>query len=245
MIQVINRAFDILELVGREPGKVYTLTQIADELRLNHATCANIIKTMVNRNYLEQVGRKKGYRLGFMLFRVSGNNSYEKDLLKASASVMETLTKKLNETTLLGILKKDRRIAIHQENAAHDLMVRSSVEKPAYDSASGRLLIAMLEDKELEEYIEKYGLPAEDSWKEASSTRTFWKEVETIRKNKYATQTAPTHIVGVAVPIYKQDKVIASLSIYLPESRYNEKIKNTIIADLFDAADLIGKNISE
>lgn len=121
---------------------------------------------------------------------------------------------------------------------------RFNFSSSSNNSASGRLLVAMLDDKELEGYLEKYGLPSEDSWKEASSARTFWREVERIRENKYATQTAATHIVGLAVPIEKQKKVVASLSVYLPESRYTEDVKKTIIAELFNSADDISKTIS-
>ena len=65
MIQVVNRALDILEFIAKDKNKIYSLTEIADALELNHATCANIIKTMVNRNFIDQIGHKKGYRLGF------------------------------------------------------------------------------------------------------------------------------------------------------------------------------------
>lgn len=241
---MVNRAFDILEVVARDPGRIYSLTEIADELGLNHATCANIIKTMVARNYLEQVGRKKGYRLGFMAFRIGGNNSFGEELLKAASGPMEALTKKLNETSLLAVLKKDLRIAIHQVNGEHDLMVRSSVEKAAYNSASGRLMIAMLEDDRLREFIEKYGLPSADFWKEAAKEADFRKEVEQIRRLGYATQTTKTHIVGIAVAVRKRDEVVASLSMYLPESRYDERVREQIVSSLTETAAIINKAIS-
>jgi DNA-binding Lrp family transcriptional regulator len=117
MIQVINRAFDIMEYIARDAKKEYALSEIADALKLNHATCANILKTMVERNYLEQAGYKKGYRLGHMMQQITGNNSYEQELLAASIEEMEKMTSRMNETSLLAILRKDIRIALHQVNA--------------------------------------------------------------------------------------------------------------------------------
>jgi DNA-binding IclR family transcriptional regulator len=243
MIQVVNRAFDILEIVAKDKNKVYSLTEIADGLGLNHGTCANIIKTMVQRNYLEQIGHKKGYKLGFMSYQIGGNHSYEQELLKAATKEMESLTLKMNETCLLAILKKNIRVILHQVHGNHDLMVKSSLEKAAFNSASGRLLVAMLDDNERENFVEKYGLPSTDLWKEASTHRGFETEVEKIRDRGYATQITKSHIVGFAVPIQKNERTVASLSMYLPESRFNSKLEKEIVVNLNKAAAAIGKKL--
>lgn len=243
MIQVVNRAFDILEIIARDKKKIFGLSEIADELSLNHATCANIMKTMVDRNYLEQVGHKKGYKLGFMAFRITENNSFEKELTQLAVSEMEKLTRLLNETTLLGILRKNIRIALHQVSADHDLNVKSKSEKDAYTSATGRLLIASLSDADRQKYLEKYGLPATDIWREAASLRGFIKEVNKIQQEGYCIQVAASHIVGMAVPVYSGEDVIASLSVFLPESRFGKDIKSKIEMHLKKTAAAIGDKL--
>ena len=55
MIQVINRALDILELIAEEPEKQKSLSEISEKLDLNSGTCANIIKTLVSRNYINKI----------------------------------------------------------------------------------------------------------------------------------------------------------------------------------------------
>src|SRR3546814_1707048 len=92
MIQVLHRALSILEFSARDNTKAFPLGEIASELGLNHATCANIIKTMVTRNYLEQLGPKKGYKLGYMAYQVVGNSSFEDKLKRAASEPMEGLT---------------------------------------------------------------------------------------------------------------------------------------------------------
>src|SRR5690606_28183017 len=166
MIQVLHRAFDILELIARDNTRALSLGEIASTLQLNHATCANIIKTMVTRNYLEQLGPKKGYKLGYMAYHVVGNSSFEDKLKRSAAELMEELTSEINETSLLAILKQQNRVIVHQVHAEHELMVRSAVEKSAYNSASGRLLVAMLGEEERAVFITKYGLPTRDVWPE-------------------------------------------------------------------------------
>src|SRR5690606_2764004 len=119
MIQVLNRALDIIELISKDTTRTFTLSEIADELQLNHATCANIIKTMVSRNFIEQIGHKKGYKLGYMLYQVVGNNSFEDKLKKAAEYYIADLTNKLSETSLLAILKGQSRLVVHEVQAEH------------------------------------------------------------------------------------------------------------------------------
>ncbi|UFH57967.1 helix-turn-helix domain-containing protein [Spirosoma sp. KNUC1025] len=64
MVLVIVKAFDILEWVARDPGRAYSLTEIAEALQMNQATCVNILQTLVAKNYLEHLGRKKGIGWG-------------------------------------------------------------------------------------------------------------------------------------------------------------------------------------
>ena len=49
MVQVLLKAFDIVELVVQRNGQSVSLTEIADALQMNQATAANIINTLVSR----------------------------------------------------------------------------------------------------------------------------------------------------------------------------------------------------
>ncbi|MVZ60676.1 IclR family transcriptional regulator [Sphingobacterium humi] len=243
MIQVIHRAVDIIEYIATDVHKAHSLSEIAEHLKLNQATCANIIKTLVERNFIEQMGYKKGYKLGYMIYRLGNIGSFEEQLIKVSTDPMEHLRSKLNETCLLAILRKQNRVTIHQVNAERDLMVRSSIEKVAYNSASGRYLLAYLGDAELEDFIAKYGLPSVDEWPEATNETRFWEQIKRIRNDGYSKQVTPTHIIGFAYGIQKEGKVIASLSVYLPLSRLKEHGEKEIISSTIKTAQEIEKLI--
>ena len=244
MIQVLHRAFDILELIARDQPKTLSLGEIANELKLNHATCANIIKTMVTRNYLEQLGPKKGYKLGYMAYHLIGDRSFEDRLKRSAAEVMEGLTEKLNETSLLATLKTQYRLIIHQVHAERDLMVRSSVEKEAYNSASGRLLLAMLPDNALEAFVDKYGLPSNNIWPEATSAAKLRRELGSIRATGFARQVTTSHIVGLACGVKEKYGVVASLAVYLPVSRLDEQKETQVLEAMREAALRIGEKLT-
>lgn len=240
MIQVIHRALDIMEIVATDPEKPKPLGDIADALGLNHGTCANIIKTLVSRKYLEQVGSKKGYILGSKAYTLSGNDAYRKDLIEAAAPEMEKLTAVINENSLLAILNGENRIVIHRISAEQELQVRTASEKHAYDAASGRLLLALLTDAEIERFTGKYGLPSSEMWSEANTRESFQKVIEQIRREQCAFQILPgRQVIGLAVPVEKNGRVVASLSIYLPEYRYMSIDKMKLVNQLKSTASRI------
>lgn len=233
MIQVINRALDILEIVAENPEKPTSLGEIADTLGLNHGTCANIMKTLVARKYLEQVGTKKGYILGSQSYALTNNDAYRKDLVEAAKEEMEKLTAQINENCLLAILNGDKRMVIHRTHAEQDLQVRTPLEKHVYDAASGRMLLAMLSEAEIERFVSKYGLPTSESWKEVDSLETLKSLLMQFRKEECALQVLyGRQVVGLAVPVLKNDKAVASLSIYLPEYRYMIADKSGLVFQL-------------
>lgn len=162
MIQVIVRALDILEFVSHQGKEPVQLIKIAENAGLSQPTTANIVKTLVHKNSLEQVSRKEGYRLGSSAYQLTGNPSYQENLLQAAAEPMEELTRQLNETCLLGVLRNNKRWILHMVHCDQDLQVHARPIAEPYLTATGRLLMAFLSPKELANLIKAIGLPAAD-----------------------------------------------------------------------------------
>ncbi|RZK43421.1 MAG: IclR family transcriptional regulator [Pedobacter sp.] len=234
MIQVIHRAFDILEYIGKDPEKPKVLSEIAQSLNLNAGTCANIIKTMVSRKYIEKAAHQKGYILGSAAYNLTGNEGYRKELIEISKPDMELLTKSLNENSELSVLQEDLRLVLLRVKSDHDVQARTASEKRAYDTAAGRIMLACLTEVEIEAFVQKYGLPKEDEWFEAKSLSSFFVEIAKIREVGYSIQISVNQIVGLAVPLFKDEKVIGCLGMYMPTYRYDdlghEKILSSIIS---------------
>ena len=129
MIQVIHRGLDILELIAQDRSRLYTLNEISTKLELNKATCANIIKTLVTRGYLEQEGRMTGYRLGSMSYMLTGNYTHKQELLAAAMEPMNSFSDLLNESCILSILKDNNRIVLLEIKSTHDPQVINGKRK--------------------------------------------------------------------------------------------------------------------
>lgn len=245
MVQVLIKAFDILELVAQRKGQPISLTEISDELQLNQATAANIINTIVSKDYLEHIGKKKGYRLGLSAYRLTNAVAYEQDLINAAREPMEQLTAKLNESSILGILQNQKRFILHVVNSNQDIQVQIRSERNVYETASGRLLLAYLTDRELERFLQANGLPSEDLWIEATTLSGLKEALRDIKENGIAqTHKLMSHLKGFAVPIFNNDKVIAGLSVFVPEYRCTEGKEAEIISSMIEASKSISRLLS-
>lgn len=228
MVLVIVKALDILEWVARDSSRTYSLTEIAEGMQMNQATCVNILQTLVSKNYIEHLGRKKGYRLGPMAYNLTNNLSYSQNLVLAAKEPMEDLTAELNETAILGIIRNQKRFIVHLVNSDQDLQVRSRTERNIYETASGRLLLAYLSNRELDSLIQSIGLPTLEVWPEATTTDALRSALAVIRGHELAVTRSTSHIIGLAVPVRKGGQVVASLSVFLPEVRYTEQRQQAI-----------------
>jgi DNA-binding IclR family transcriptional regulator len=244
MIQVINRAIDILEMLSQDLDKKYTLGEISDTFELNHSTCANIIKTMVNRGFVVNDRKKGGYSLGPKVYYLTGNFSYKKELLEIASEPMKNLETKLNENCVLASMKDNNRIILHQVTNTHELQVNTSPEKNVYLTATGRVMLAFKTPIEQEKFIQEYGLPKQ-MWPEVRSEKDLIIDLNKIKEKQMAIHHADSDIIGVAVPIFKKDKLIASLGVYLPETRFRYKKQELIFTELKNTAEYINKKLEK
>lgn len=232
MIQVIDRALNILGYVAEHGKQPVKLINIADHVGISQPTCANIVKTLVAKNYLENVSRNEGYRLGAAAYHLTRNLAYSQNLVQISKGFMEELTAKVNETSLLGVIRNYKRHLLCVVQSDQDLSVRANNEVEVYPRASGRIMLAYLSVKELDNFIQNVGLPREDEWPQVQTKEKLLSALQQIRDTEIVETLSPKHIIGIAVPVYKFNKVVAGLSIFLPESRCTDDHRKKIIKQL-------------
>ncbi|MEJ7769025.1 MAG: IclR family transcriptional regulator C-terminal domain-containing protein [Chitinophagaceae bacterium] len=245
MIQVIVRALDILEFIAQHGKEPVQLIKIAENAGLSQPTTANIVKTLVSKNYLEHVGRRTGYRLGANAFHLTGNLSYNQNLILAAKDFMEDLTHQLNETCLIGVLRNNKRFILHAVHSDQDLQVRTRTEADVYPTASGRLLTAYLTQKELDNLVQSIGLPPASVWPGAQTREGLEKALQKIRKQEFVQTLNDKHIMGFAVPVYKNKQVISSLSVFLPESRATTAYRENILKLMLRTANKIKERLNK
>ncbi|HMR17740.1 MAG TPA: IclR family transcriptional regulator C-terminal domain-containing protein [Sphingobacterium sp.] len=240
MIQVLNRALDILELLSRNLDKEHSLGEISGPLNLNSGTCSNIIKTMMSRGYIE---KRKGYILGRQAYYLTNNFSKEKEIIKCAKGPMKNLSNTLKESCVLSVLKNNSRRTLHNKTFIQELQANPRNEINVYQTATGKLLLAYLEPVDRNAFIKTYGLPGE-MWEGVDSEHALIAELQKINKAGYAIHYTEANIVGIAMPIFNKKKVVAGLGVYLPENRYTDTMKNKIFEHLAETAKTISDRIT-
>jgi len=228
MIQVIVRALNALEFVSSHNGEPAQLYKIAEHLGLSSPTTANIVKTLLDKDYLEHLGRKKGYRLGMAAYQLTGNPLYQQSLINAANEPMLDLQQILNETTILAIIQNNKRAIIHQVECNQVLKVNAVLITDLYHASTGRVMMAYLNKNELDTLIKSISFPSKSVWPGAQTRAGLEKELAKIRKEEFVQIVSIHHTVGFAVPVYQHEKVIASLSVFVPLSRYTDKHREKI-----------------
>ncbi len=236
MIQVIHRALNILEYLAQDPQKEYFLNEISENLNLNKATCANIIKTLVGRGYIEQAGQRKGYKLGHMAYRLTKSTFSSSFDFTAAKVHINDLRDTLNENVILSVISNGKRILIHEAVAENELSVKTSYEQSPYRTSTGRVILAFYDSIQLDYFIAKNGLPTEDEWPGINSKEDIIEKFNEIRQSYCYIHVNSKHVASATVPIFSKNKIIASLGVYLPDLRFSEREKEKIVEELLKTA---------
>lgn len=251
MIRVLHKAFAILEYLAQEPQRRKKLKEISGHFKMNAGTCANILKTMVQRKFVDQADARGGYLLGPMIYYLSRLSAYRGDLISAAEPLMVNLAKKVNETVLLAILRGHERFIIIQIDGNQSVQVgRDMFQKDAiYQTATGRLLLAHLNEKDLNDFITERGLPG-SNWPEASSLKKMETALAAIRARGWACYQTTGDVMGIACPIREndksrseRDKVVAALGLFLPAFRFKGAHKTAIMKGMSATAAAISERL--
>lgn len=235
-MKTVKKVFDALKLLAKEPERAHLLREIADTLNMNVSTCNVLLKSLVKAGAAEQKHFRQGYSLGPLVFYLSRNGNYRKDISDVAEKFLNDYTKKTGETILLSIFHHNhkKRIVLSWKDGNHEINVRRSnlFLEDLYFTASGRLLTAYLPPAELNAVIKKYGYPQNKVWKGAHTKKGFEKTLEDIRQSeKIIIENTQQSLALLAFPVWQGDKAVAVVGSHIPLFRFLKKRK-TIISEL-------------
>jgi len=245
MIKSVVKALSILELLSKQPQGEMPSSVIADTLGMDRGTCANIIKTLSSKGYVQQSTPRGGYKLGYAIFQMTTGEVINEELTKIAREDIEALGREINETTLLSVIRNDKRISLYSTTPDRNLFVRPSENKSVYCANTGRVILANYSPDHLEKFIIRNGMPSPEEWPEVYKGKDPQKELRNIfsqiKVNGYAVQVDDNDLIGFAAPLFKKGHVTGSLGTYLP--LYRAKDRNRILQSVLDTASRINRKI--
>ena len=239
MIKVIEKALNIVEILARNPVKEWSLSEISGELQMDKGTCANIIKTMLDRGYIQHAGPRSGYKFGYMFYKLTDNSVNNEDLTFIANDDIIALGEKLNERIVLSIIKNDKRIFLMTTTPNREQLIKVHIDKSVYVASTGRVIIANYSPSHLQRFISRVGLPTEDEWPEIYRAqcpeKEFANRLAEIKLKGYDVLIGRDNVVGISVPLFRGGHVIGSIGCFLPQ----ERMSGTILPTIMETAEII------
>ena len=242
-IQVIERAFLVLEEIAKSPNVPHTISQLSAKTGLKVPTVSRIVRTMNHLGYLEFIGRKNGYRLGHKTVELSRFYRDGNPLRRVAAPLLRDFREKFGEYICVSVLLDAKRHIVCMELGTHMVQVSNRLYPEVEElcrTVSGRVLLAGMPPAWQEHFYDRFGPPGE-SWPAIDSCETFLRELEWIRK-----QPALIEISGeaamIALPIRQGNQTFAALGCFLPEYRFQDDRRHSILTTLKEIATRIGNS---
>lgn len=240
MIQVLERAEKILSYLAMNRRREVPLSEIADSLGMNRATCANILKALKELGFIEQISYRKGYILGQKIFSLAGTD-HDPDRLKALMKpLIDSLCKEVNENVMLTVIRNDKRLHLYNAEASHAIQAKVIYEMGVWQATTAKVIIARYSPEKLNDFLKLVGMPGKD-WPEVTTRQELVENLEHIRSQRCFT-VINNHFACMAAPIFKNGEAVASIGYYLPDMRLTEESKAKLEKKLIETvrkADLI------
>ena len=236
MIQVTDRIFDILEMLAIRMDHDFSLAEIVADCGLKKSTCANILRSLQERGYVEHTGKMRGYRLGHMAYRLTGSHEYFNRLGETARPDLEHLFAQTAETVVFATENHDKRVILHTIECQQGITARINHSTNLYRSSAGRIMLAFYPEEKAASIISRIGLPDADVWKEAQTPDALKECLADIRRERICFVHNLGDILGIAVPVFKEGDVFASVGVCLPEYRCDAVRRASIVTALEECA---------
>jgi DNA-binding IclR family transcriptional regulator len=174
-----SRVLDILELIGAEPERLFTLSELVRATNSNFASCSAVLALLVERNYLVRDTTTKAYRLGPALY-VIGQAMYAQDrLLPELLCAAENLTRRLGLVISITARAGNDLVGVGRFGAQSSQGLRIGQRAPLKPPL-GATLIAWSDESETNHWLERGGIKPD-----SAEAMEYREELKAIRNRGY------------------------------------------------------------
>jgi DNA-binding IclR family transcriptional regulator len=214
-VQSLDRAFDILTLLGDEPNGT-SLSEISERLDLPKSTVHRLLGVLSQRMFVRKSQRSGTYRLGPGIIELCSNYLNNLELKTETTPHMDELSATTGNVVFLAIRQNDQMVYIDSKEQITSLRKYAIIgqRKPLYCTSLGKALLMGLEEEDIR------GLLADTVFeKRGPNTHTniesLLADIRECKRRGWSLddQEAEPDINCVAAPIYDyRGQVIAAVS---------------------------------
>lgn len=248
MMNTVQKTATILRAFTKEEPKL-TLTNLKEKTGIGISSLQRFLNTLVSEGFLIRNEKTKQYQLGLSLLYLGKLVEQESSILTVAQPILKELSQQLNESLSMSIIDANQRKCILNFESTSPLTARNNVgdTSPLYAGASAKALLAFFSEEELENYLNTIDLKKITD--NTITNRELLKEnLREIRHNCYAiskNERVPG-ACSISAPILlnNQRKPLASISIIIPEIRFNNYELDDLISLILEARHAIEKQLN-
>lgn len=243
----LNKALGLLDHFTAERDSI-GLSELSKLSGIPKATVYRLASTLEDNGFLQKadvMGKENQYRLGLKLLELGRLVSEKLELRKTALPYMEELRDKVNECVQLIIRDHDEAIYIEKLESSRPVRVYTRVGRraPLYGGACPRAILSFLKDEEIEQILASKAMVSVTK-NTITDKELLFKSIRETREKGYTISYGELEpeTGAVGAPIFDfSGKVIGSISIAGPESRFSENELPFLIDELLKTTGKISK----
>lgn len=219
LIQSLSRAFAIIDCFDDE-HKELTLNEISTIVELNINTTRGLVQTLLHYNYLSFDEEERNYRLGSVFLEKAeiAQYDYTENIIDMIRGDLQRIADKYSVTSRFHSVENIKITTLMERSPSrsrYTLSIHLQTDFPLYASASGKLILANLNDSHREDILNK------TRWEKYGSDTILDREVleeqlEEIAENDVSIEKNELGdgYSSVAIPVFKGKKLEYTISAF-------------------------------
>jgi DNA-binding IclR family transcriptional regulator len=156
-VPAVQRAIQILRLLGRHPDQALTLSEVVEETGINLSTCHSIVVDLTNAGFLLRHERKKTYTLGPALLEFAALAARQYPALSLIRDGISKLSLQFDATVVVGSRERDEIIVVAHHDASWGAAVTPTGFRMPLAPPMGLLFLAWADDRERDAWLANAG----------------------------------------------------------------------------------------
>ena len=243
----VLRAAEILKSYTREKP-TFSNNELSKKLGLNRSTVTRLLYSLEKAGFLIRDDRTKAYALSYWLYRIGNVYISQIDLHKQAMPLLSQLSQSCKEAVHLAILRECQVFYLDKVEGPQPVRIASAIgdTNPAYCTGVGKVLLAYLNEEELDAYLQSVKL-TRFTENTICNPEDLKRHLKQIVSRGYAVDDCEheTEVRCIAAPLRDiTGQVIASISLSGPEFRIvQEKIREEFIPAVKETAAKISRRL--
>ncbi len=245
-VESLRRGLELLDLLCGCGEAGCGLADLSNRVGLKRTTVHNLLKTLVYSGYVSNLGDGH-YGVGWRIRRLSDFellNQIPGHRMENLSSMMQALTKEINEALILTVCVNGHRRIVTRTSAGHSVEVNVDAiyhgHRPLWTLETWLVMAAFASEEEFAQIRAANDWPTDP----ATATKLLF-QLDEIRRAGYASLPNPS-IYACAVPVLSENgELLAALGLNQPLYRHHARETRRMIEQLQQGAALLAQHWNE